>query len=67
MLRSVVAIMGTVALAFGFAQILSPGTWPALARALVAGEYVTSCGLVAIVAGLARVTPHKAGLVEAEA
>jgi len=53
MLRSVVAIMGTVALAVGFAQILRPGTWPVLARALVAGEYVTSCGLVAIVAGVA--------------
>ena len=53
MLRSVVAIMGTVALAVGFAQILRPGTWPVLARALVAGEYVTSCGLVAIWAGIA--------------
>ena len=52
MLRHVVAIIGTVMLAVAFAQILRPEYPPEFARALVAGEYMPSVGLIAFIAGL---------------
>jgi len=52
MLRNAIAIIGTIVLSVGFAQLIRPGTWPMVARSLVVSEYVTTCGLVAIAVGL---------------
>ena len=52
MLRNAVAIIGTIGLSVGFAQFIRPATWPLIVRSLVVSEYVTTCGLVAIVVGL---------------